>query len=208
RSEEGKKIEIFTDAYDGGGALNVRAGYITRKGKQTYESLGWMNGNKVFYIMPKEVNVNVLKYRETGYDTEFSGRFKCDDPFYNRLWEKARRTLYITMRDTYMDCTDRERAQWIGDVVNESGESFYALDTVSHLLMKKGMYELISWQRDDSTLFGPVPSGNWNKELPNQILAMVGYYGFWNYYLHTGDLKTISDLYEGVKKYVGIWEIN
>ena len=39
------------------------------------------------------------------------------------MWEKSQRTLYITMRDTYMDCPDRERAQWWGDEVNESGEA-------------------------------------------------------------------------------------
>ena len=31
------------------------------------------------------------------------------------------------MRDNYMDCPDRERAQWWGDEVNELGEAFYAL---------------------------------------------------------------------------------
>jgi hypothetical protein len=112
------------------------------------------------------------------------------------------------MRDTYMDCPDRERAQWIGDEVNEAGEAFYALDTSSHLLQRKGMYELIGWQRADSTLFAPVPAGNWTRELPDQILAAVGYYGFWNYYLNTGDLAPIADLYDGVKKYLGIWKLD
>ncbi|HEX5554752.1 MAG TPA: alpha-L-rhamnosidase C-terminal domain-containing protein [Chitinophagaceae bacterium] len=207
-SPAGKTIRIQTDDYTGGSALNVRAVYVTRKGSQAYESYGWMNGNKVYYVIPKGVKVEGLKYRETGYDTELSGSFNCNDPFFNRLWEKARRTLYITMRDNYMDCPDRERAQWIGDEVNEAGEAFYALDTMSHLLQRKGMYELIGWQRQDSTLFGPIPAGNWDKELPCQILADVGYYGFWNYYLNTGDLKTIQDLYDGVKKYVAIWKLN
>jgi hypothetical protein len=207
-SSAGLTIGMQTDDYAGGSALNVRAGYITKNGRQMYESYGWMNGNEVWYIIPKGIKVHDLKYRETGYDTEFSGSFECNDPFLNRLWEKARRTLYITMRDNYMDCPDRERAQWIGDEVNEAGEAFYALDTMSHLLQRKGMYELIGWQRPDSTLFGPVPAGNWDKELPCQILADVGYYGFWNYYLHTGDLKTIADLYAGVKKYVAVWRLN
>ena len=43
-----------------------------------------------------------LRFRETGYDTEMSGKFECDDDFFNRLWNKAARTLYITMRDTYI----------------------------------------------------------------------------------------------------------
>ena len=42
------------------------------------------------------------------------------------------------MRDSYMDCPDRERAQWWGDVVNALGEAFYALDTQrSYALARK-----------------------------------------------------------------------
>ncbi|WP_170234746.1 alpha-L-rhamnosidase-related protein [Chryseobacterium hagamense] len=205
--EEGKLIEIITENLMGGGEPNVYAQYVAGKGIQEYESYGWMNGHTVTYKIPAGVKVLDLKYRETGYDTEFAGSFTSSDDFLNRIWQKARRTLYLTMRDNYMDCPDRERAQWWGDEVNEGGEAFYALDTKSHLLFKKGMYELINWQKPDSTLFSPIPAGNWNKELPVQMLTSIGYYGFWNYYLNTGDLKTISDLYPGVKKYLQIWKL-
>lgn len=57
-----------------------------------------MNGHEVWYIVPSKVKVIDLKYRETGYDTEFSGSFECEDPFLNELWKRAARTLYITMR--------------------------------------------------------------------------------------------------------------
>ncbi len=70
------------------------------------------------------------------------------------------------------------------------------------------MYELIGWQRADSTLFSPIPSANWNRELPCQMLNSIGYYGFWNYYMHTGDKEAISDLYDGVRKYLHVWKIN
>jgi len=123
----------------------MRAKYVTRKGVQKYESYGWINGQKVIYTIPKGIKVLCLKYRETGYDTEFAGSFQSSDDFLNRIWEKARRTLYVTMRDTYMDCPDRERAQWWGDEVNEAGESYYSLCPKSHLLFRKGMYELIAF---------------------------------------------------------------
>lgn len=204
----GKKITICTDnyLYFNGGGDGVRAEYITREGKQEYESLGWMNGHKVYFIIPPGIKIIVLKYRETGYDTQFSGNFHCSDTFFNKLWEKARRTLYLTMRDSYMDCPDRERAQWTGDAVNECGESFYALSSSSHALSKKWLHELIQWQRTDSSLYSPVPSGNWDSELPCQVLASVGYYGMWTYYKYTGDKQTISDLYTGVQRYLNIWE--
>jgi len=204
---EGKTIEIKTDNFMGGGAPNVKAEYITKQGAQEFECFGWMNGHKVLYSIPAGIKVLKLMYRETGYNTEFAGSFTSSDEFLNNLWKKSQRTLYITMRDNYFDCPDRERALWWGDAVNEGGESFFALSTSSHLLFRKGMYELINWQREDSTLYSPIPAGNWTAELPCQMLASVGYYGFWNYYLNTGDLETIKDLYEGVKKYLAIWKL-
>ena len=143
-----------------GGTVNVRAEYITKKGQQAYESLGWMNGHKVYYVIPAGVKAVDLKYRETGYDTEFSGSFNSSDTFLNKLWEKSARTLYITMRDNYMDCPDRERAQWTADAVNESGETFYILSRSSDQLTSKWLREILDWQRKDSSLFSPVPAGN------------------------------------------------
>jgi alpha-L-rhamnosidase len=205
--KEADTVTMFTDNYliYNGGAAGIRAEYITRNGEQEYESLGWLNGHYVYYVLPKTLKPVELLYRESGYDTEFAGSFQCSDTFYNKLWEKSRRTLYITMRDSYMDCPDRERAQWTGDAVNESGEAFYALSTSSHALTKKWLYELVNWQRGDAVLYAPVPSGNWNSELPDQSLASVGYYGLWNYYLYTGDTQTIKDLYPGIRKYLDVW---
>ena len=207
-AKEGEEIKILTDHYQGGGPYNIRAEYITREGIQEYENLGWMNGQKVYYIIPKGVRVLDIKYRETGYNTEFTGSFNCNDDFYNRLWSKALRTLYVTMRDTYMDCPDRERAQWWGDAVNESGETFYAMCPKSRFLTQKAILELMNWQRADGTIFSPIPAGNWDRELPGQMLASIGYYGFWNYYMNTGDKETMVKVYNGVKRYLDIWQLD
>jgi hypothetical protein len=203
----GLAIDIRMDDYRGGGEPNVRAEYVTRAGVQEYESLGWMNGQEVRYTIPAGVKVLGLKYRETGYDTEFSGKFECEDPFLNTLWEKARRTLYVTMRDNFMDCPDRERAQWWGDAVNELGETFYALSPSSSRLVRKAIYNLCDWQRGDQTLYSPVPATIWDKELPQQMLASVGQYGFWNYYLNTGDRQTALDAYPHVRDYLSLWKM-
>jgi len=69
------------------------------------------------------------------------------------------------------------------------------------------MLELINWQRSDGTIFSPVPQGNWDRELPGQMLASIGYYGFWNYYMNTGDKATITEVYNGVKRYLDVWQI-
>ena len=202
----GQTIDIRTDNYKGGGEKNVYAEYITRNGVQEFECMGWMNGHYVIYTIPEGCEIIDLKYRETGYDTDFDGSFWCNDPALTQLWSKSQRTLYITMRDTYMDCPDRERAQWWGDVVNELGEAFYALDEKAHLLTRKAIHELMDWQRADSTIYSPVPSGNWHNELPMQILASISYYGFWTYYMGTNDISTIKHVFPKVKKYIHVWK--
>ncbi len=204
---EGLTIRMQTDNFDymGLGVASVRAEYISKEGRQAFESLGWMNGHVVNYLIPKGVKINSLSYRKTGYDCTFTGSFDCDDPFFNKLWKMAARTLFVSMRDTYMDCPDRERAQWWGDLVNQSGQAFYALSPSAAEITRKGMLELINWQRPDGVIFSPVPAGIWDAELPDQMLASIGYYGFWNYYLNTGDRETIVAVYPGVKRYLDVW---
>ncbi len=206
-AKAGQTIHILTDNYEGGSEMNVRAEYITRDGVQEYESYGWMNGHEVWYIIPDGIKVEEVKYRETGYNADFSGSFSCNDPFYTELWKRSARTLYVTMRDNYMDCPDRERAQWWGDEVNELGETFYALSPSSHKLAIKGIYELMNWQRDNGTLYSPIPSGNWHKELPLQMLASVGWYGFYTQYYYSADSSFVPVIYDRLHHYLhNVWQ--
>lgn len=206
---EGLTIEMLTDNYTGGSQNNIRAEYITKAGIQEYESLGWMNGHEMWYLIPDGIEVLDVKFRETGYDADFSGSFHCNDPFFTELWKRSARTLYVTMRDTYMDCPDRERAQWWGDEVNELGETFYALSPSGQQLALKGIYELMNWQREDGTFFSPVPSGNWGKELPLQMLASIGWYGFYTHYFYSGDSSFVASVYPGMQKYLHeVWQID
>ena len=209
KASAGATIRMQTDNYMGGSTPNLRAEYITRDGEQTYESLGWMNGHEVWYIIPENVEILEIKYRETGYNAEFVEPFGCNDPFYNELWKRSARTLYVTMRDTYMDCPDRERSQWWGDEVNELGEAFYALTPSSHQLALKGIHELMNWQRADGVIFSPAPAGNWNRELPLQMLASVGWYGFHTQYYYSADSSFVPLIYDRLHRYLhGVWKVD
>lgn len=207
RAEAGKRIDIYTDDYKIGAACQFHAEYITRDGEQEFEVPIWINGHDVRYELPDDgVEVLDIKWRESGYDSDFAGSFRCSDEFFNTLWRKAQRTLYITMRDNYMDCPDRERAQWWGDAVVELGEAGYVFDERAHLLTRKAIRELMGWQRPTGEIFSPIP-GWYAQELPCQMLASVGYYGFWTYYMLTGDAQTIEDVYDGVHRYIyDVWD--
>jgi alpha-L-rhamnosidase len=121
--------------------------------------------------------------------------------------EKAQRTLYINMRDSYMDCPDRERAQWWGDLVNQMSEAFYSLCPESHKLARKGIYELMAWQKEDGTIYSPIPAGNWNSELPCRCSTVLVFTDSG----HTFFIPVIpqpSGMYcPGVRKYLDLWQI-
>jgi hypothetical protein len=211
----GAVIGIQTDHYDDGANLtgiepgtgyNVRATYVCAGGVQEFESLGWMSGTAVRYTVPAGVTILELKYRESGYDTDFAGSFSSGDAFLDTLWTKAARTMYVNMRDNYMDCPTRERAQWWGDVVNQLKEGFYTFDTRSHALGAKAIAQLTSWQESGGVLYSPIPSVIWTAELPVQMLASV--WAFWTYYLHTGNADAVTGAYPAVKKYLDLWSLD
>mgnify|MGYP002520698499 CR=1 FL=1 len=200
-------VEIRTDHSYFAERVCLRAEYITKKGRQTYESLGWLNGEKIEIIAPKGFKVEKIQYRQTGYDCDISGKFSCDDEFFNNFWLKAMRTLHVGMRDTFMDCPERERAQWIGDAVVQMGQAFYYFSPSAHLLVRKTFADIINWRKPNGALHGPIP-GNYTKELPGQMLAAVGVFGLWDYYMNSGDLQTLQCAYPHVKRYLGLWKFD
>lgn len=203
--EAGVTIDIRTDNYKGGSEYNVRTEYVTRAGIQEFETWGYMNGHQVLYSIPKGIKVLKLGYRRTSFPTEHIGSFQSDDPFLNKLWQKALNTMDINMRDAIQD-PDRERAQWWGDVVIVLGEIFYTCDNNGTQAIKKAMMNLLEWQREDASIYSPVPAGSWHGELPQQTLASIGKFGFWHYYRYTSDKMFLEYAYPGIVRYMNLWK--
>ncbi len=203
KAPAGKKIRITTENTVIGA---VSTTYITKEGEQEFEALGWFNGEHITYKIPKGVTVISLQYRETGYNSSFSSDFKCDDEFLNSLWQKSLRTLYVTMRDNFMDCPDRERAQWWGDVTSEMVMTMYSLDSNSYLLYQKGVEAMLSHIDDTKVLQTVVPINGDYFELPIQQLA--GIVGFGTYYKYTGDKAFVEKVYDASLDYLKLWEMD
>ncbi len=201
-AEAGKKIVIKAENYhtNAPGEKGIKSVYITKNGRQEYEALGWLNGEHISFEVPAGVKILDLKYRETGYDVDRTGSFVSDDEFLNKLWEKCYRTLYISMRDTFMDCPDRERTQWWGDVNVEMQMLLYCMDERASLLYEKGVESLVGWYRSTGNMWTVVPSGREQFELPFQNLS--GIYGFTVYYDHKGDVRFLENVYEMSRDYV------
>ena len=206
--EGGLKIDMTSS----GVSTAVRASYITTEGYQKWECPGWMSSQYLTVTIPAGVRVIGLYYYESGYDTEQAGSFVCDDDELNQIWQECYDTLVICMRDTFMDCPDRERAQWWGDVTSQMQEMFYTLSESSSLLYRKGVDSVIGFteneDEDDAfyhVLRTVVPTNKSVIELPQQEL--YGIVGFWTYYLYTGETDFLEEVYEPAVNYLRLWNM-
>lgn len=192
-AKAGDTIFVTTD-----NRLNkITATYITKSGTQKFESFSWMNGNEIRYTIPKGVKVKALKYRWMSVG-EMVGKFEVEDPFYNRLWWMGNNTLFVCARDNFMDCPDRERALWIGDVADQTGYLFYSMDNAGRQLLKKAILQTMSFSQDGVIgALGPLRV----RELVAQSLQFIAQ-GIWPYYLNTGDKETLQKVYPFVYEYL------
>ncbi|WJJ97727.1 alpha-L-rhamnosidase C-terminal domain-containing protein [Algibacter luteus] len=195
-AKAGDTIFITTD-----NRLNkINATYIAKEGKQSFESFSWMNGHEISYTIPKGVKVNALKYRWMSVG-EMVGEFEVDDPFYQRLWWMGNNTLFVCARDNFMDCPDRERALWIGDVADQVGYLFYSMDYAGRQLLKKAILQTTAFSENGVMgALGPLRV----RELVSQSLQFIAQ-GIWPYYLNTGDKETLEKAYPFVYDYLALF---
>ena len=204
-AEPNLEITIKTDQYADANGNSIKAVYVTREGEQSFECPTWMNGEIVYYEMPAGITVKSLGYREVGYDTTFAGVFSSDDDFYNTLWEKAQRTLYVCIHDTYMDCPNRERAQWFADMALEMTEAAYCLGKNKEDLYRNGLRTTVGWPGLDGSLGTIEPFDGYRTEV--QVQMLMGFCSYWDYYLTSGDLELLEEVYEPTKDYLMFWDI-
>ena len=207
----GEKIDVRSDRYNvngGPGDFNFyfghRAEYICCGGEQEFEMLNWIFGEKIIFTIPDGVTIIELGYRESGYDSKVTGRFECDNPAVNKLFNKCVQTLKICMRENYMDCPDRERGQWIGDVSVQAPQVIYLLDKNGLLLLKKAINDFINLRKGDR-LVGNVPGDNYT-ELPPQSLNAISEFGMIaTYYQTSKDIEVLKLAFEPAINYLKLW---
>lgn len=203
------KISIKTEDTDL--TESVQTTYITSpNGEQEFESPAWISGEKVTYSISKGTTVLSLKYRESGYDTKLTGSFTMNDEFYDNLWQMGSRTQAVCMRENFMDCPDRERAQWTGDATSQMRQMMYCMDTNSYSLYQKMISQKINFIEEDENneLYNLLPTvspidGEFY-EIPAQ--EMAGIIGLLDYYKYTADASVLFKAYEPALNYMKLWK--
>jgi hypothetical protein len=110
-------VQIEMDA-DEGSVLELTYSQPTkitcRAGRQIYIST---DTHSIFEggirVKSGRVTLQSVKFVERLYPFDEVGTFESSDPLLNRLWKTCVRGLEITSEDAYIDCTDRERVEWM-----------------------------------------------------------------------------------------------
>ena len=163
----GKKLTFYTDTYTDKQELpNFKDTYVTAEGTQRYENYPWRSGSKLIIEAEAGVTFTRLGYRASGFNGEQAGSFTSSDPGLDQLWQESLNTLAICMRDTYMDCPERERGPYMGDASNEIDAALYSYDQGGLDLTKKAILACVAWTRTDGAIPSRAPSVK-PQEIPN-----------------------------------------
>ena len=201
----GKKLTFYTDTYTDKQELpNFKDTYVTADGAQCYENYPWRSGSKLIIEAEAGVTFTRLGYRASGFNGEQAGSFTSSDPGLDQLWQESLNTLAICMRDTYMDCPERERGPYMGDASNEIDAALYSYDQGGLDLTKKAILACVAWTRTDGAIPSRAPSVK-PQEIPNQsLIFMTSVYHYW---LHSGDRETAEAYCNAFLNYLRLVEM-
>ena len=210
---KGAVIDIRSDRYyvNGGPGDDKfyrghRYEYVCKDGLQSYSGYNYLFGEKIIFTVPDGQEVISLGYRESGYDCDIKYIPRTNDAILNKLLKKCARTLKVCMRENFMDCPDRERGQWIGDVSVQSAQVFICLSDNAKYLLRKAIVDFITLRKGDA-LYGNVP-GIHSSELPSQSLNAISEVGMIaNYYNYTGEKDILKLSFEPAVNYLKLWNM-
>jgi alpha-L-rhamnosidase len=90
--------------------------YVARAGRQTFfplDTQGFSQGSVT--VKSGHATISGLKLIERTYPYEVLGSFESNDDYLNRLWAMSARSCEVLSEDSYVDCADRERVEWMDD---------------------------------------------------------------------------------------------
>ncbi|MBR4210618.1 MAG: alpha-L-rhamnosidase N-terminal domain-containing protein [Lachnospiraceae bacterium] len=202
----GKKLTVYTNTYtDRDNLPNFKDTYVTCDGAQRYENYPWRSGSKLIIEAEAGVKFTKLGYRKSGFNGEWAGSFTALDEALTQLWQESLNTIAICMRDTYMDCPERERGPYMGDASNQIDAALYSYDEGGLELTKKAILACLGWTKADGAIPSRAPSVK-PQEIPNQSLAFMT--STYHYYLHSGDTETMTAYYKAFVNYLRLFEMD
>lgn len=96
-----------------------------------------------------------LTVRECRYTLENTGTFTASDPVLQKIWDMCELTQKCCMADSYIDCPSREYAQWWGDALVQSQNTFRLANDPR--LLRRGLRTLARQLTPEGLTYGVSP---------------------------------------------------
>ena len=90
--------------------------YTARAGRQTYLSSDTCGFQKAtLHVNTGRITLHRFEAIERLYPFDCVGRFHSSDSLLNDIWAMSARSVLVMSEDSYVDCADRERTEWMDD---------------------------------------------------------------------------------------------
>ena len=167
--------------------------FILRAGRQRVASRLHDRGARIVQLtlrrFSEPVRVHGLELVDRVYPLPLQASFQCDQPFLNRLWEKAAATVAACSTDLFIDCPWREQTFWLDDYYEEN--LYYLCLTAERTFLERNLRGSAEAAFPDGQMPGRYPSAR-DARLPvttaNWIMVLA------DYYRYTGDLVLVREL--------------
>ena len=120
---------------------------------------------------------------------ENRGSFKCDNDEVNKLWDVCAYTMLLNSREGFFDGIKRDRWVWSGDAYQSYFVNYYLANDNDIV------------RRSVRMLRGCDPIKKHINTISDYTFLWIS--SVWEYYLHTGDLDFVNDIYPEI---LDMWE--
>ncbi len=96
-----------------------------------------------------------ITLRECRYPLDIQGKFSCSDERLQQIYDMCELTQKCCMADSYIDCPTREYAQWWGDALVQSQNTFRLADDPR--LLRRGLRSLSRQTTPEGLTYGVTP---------------------------------------------------
>ena len=180
--------------------------YICKEGEQTYSPSFTYMGFRYVSVSGIDLNDFEIEAFALYSDIEQIGTFECSNSLLNKLQENICWSAKSNFVDIPTDCPQRdERMGWTGDIAVFSSTAEFNFNI--NRFIKKWLKDLKSEQLKTGGIPNTIPSQGYGfpATMPKMAVEFWGDAAIlvpYHHYLATGDLSTLNNLYDTMKKYV------
>ena len=180
--------------------------YVAKAGRQIWQTGDvWGFHYLTIRVVSGSATLRGVKIVNRSYPFEAVSPFQSDDARLNELWRRSVRTIMLCSEDGYLDCTPRERTEWMGDAAlveypitrtaligtDADGAKRYG----DPRLIRQMLLHIAQSQQPDGRLKAHHPSDRWDIHGYIEDYACLWVQTLREYYDAAGDAETAEALW-------------